>query len=384
MKRLNFIFAGTLFLLFFLAHAPKVLAQNDLVRISEFAAVTLGTTADPDWVELYNESTVNISLEGWAIQDSPEGNNKIILFGCISPEGYRKFDFFNRLNNAGDQIRLFDSQNQLVSFVEYFSQTVPAHQKGESTSKIPGTDTWQISNPPSPTDSVCPNSQTPAPPMPKIYSSFSLSEILSNPNKGEPEWVEIFNPNSFPVDISGWQLVDGANHSKNLEGFVAGYSYKVFTYSSGWLNNSGDKITLVSPAGQQIEGHEFSSAEPGFSFAKDAQGVWVLTSTPTPEAANIISLKNTTSTKNSKTTSSKNNLLASTGLKEPANYISDTLKKGGDANISPANTKGKVAGITEKKGEKNALSTLLIAIGVSLVGTAIVWPFIEKKEYINA
>jgi len=381
MKRLNFIFAGTLFLLFFLAHAPKVLAQNDLVRISEFAAVTLGTTADPDWVELYNESDVAISLDGWKLRDSIETSPKD-LSGCINPRGYRKFDFFNRLNNAGDQIRLFDSQDQLVSFVEYFSQTVPAHQKGESTSKILNTATWQISNPPSPTDSVCPNSQTPAPPMPKIYSSFSLSEILSNPNKGEPEWVEIFNPNSFPVDISGWQLVDGANHSKNLEGVIAGFSYKVFTYSSGWLNNSGDKITLVSPAGQQTENYEFGSAEPSFSFAKDAQGAWTLTSTPTPGTANIISSKNVASAKNSKNTSSKNNLLASTGLKEPANYINDTLKKGGGANISPANTKGKVAGITEKKDEKNALSTLLIAVGVSLVGTAIVWPFIERKVNI--
>ena len=57
-------------LLFWVAAAP---AQ---VVISEFMADNKGTLADddgqyPDWIELYNTATTNVSLAGWSLTDDP-------------------------------------------------------------------------------------------------------------------------------------------------------------------------------------------------------------------------------------------------------------------------------------------------------------------------
>ncbi len=51
-----------------------------------------------------------------------------------------------------------------------------------------------------------------------------ISEIFANPNNGDypGEWVEIYNPADFPVDISGWYLddEDGGTGSPFPDGFV--------------------------------------------------------------------------------------------------------------------------------------------------------------------
>ena len=54
--------------------------SSGTVVINEFAAVTAGTTADPDWVELYNTTNNPVDLNGWVLRDSTE-TNKVNLSG---------------------------------------------------------------------------------------------------------------------------------------------------------------------------------------------------------------------------------------------------------------------------------------------------------------
>lgn len=54
----------------------------------------------------------------------------------------------------------------------------------------------------------------PAPARAAAYGDVVISEIMYDPSGTEPdtEWVELYNPGSVAVDISGWVLTDDANY----------------------------------------------------------------------------------------------------------------------------------------------------------------------------
>jgi hypothetical protein len=351
-------------------------AQTSSVKINEFAAVTEGSN---DWVELYNESGSKISLSSWTLKDSTE-TNKVTLSGCVSSRGFRKFTFLNRLNNGGDKIRLFDKNNNLIDSLTYFSEKIPTHEKGQSTGRDPdGSDNWKVLSTPTPKNTICKTSSTSSQSYPKI----SLSEIFANPEKGGREWVEIFNPNNSKVALTSWQLVDAANHKKGLSGSVAGKSYKVFYYSSGWLNNSGDELKLLNPTGKQVEKYSFGDSEKGASFAKDASGKWRATTTPTPGKTNKITGGSSSQSLGSTSSDGGSaSALGSTGLDPTLDYLSDAFTFDGSSGETIPSDDGKIAGVSERKDQKNSFATLLIAAGVAFIGTAIAWPFLEKRKIL--
>ena len=99
-KLIGFIITVAIISFFYLP-AQTATAQAGSIKINEFAAVTDGNSANPDWVELYNDSNSIVSLEGWLLRDLTE-TNKVSLTGCISPNSFRKFNFYRtRLGRCG-------------------------------------------------------------------------------------------------------------------------------------------------------------------------------------------------------------------------------------------------------------------------------------------
>jgi len=130
--------------LFFLA--ADVSAQ---VVINEFSS----DTSNDDWIEIYNISSSEVNLLGWAIKDTAsssirEFSGERIPSGtsCIQPAS-------NRLNNDGDRIQLFNGSSQ-IDCVAYGDGngsfcgsaadiTVPA--SGQTASRVPdGTGGWVL------------------------------------------------------------------------------------------------------------------------------------------------------------------------------------------------------------------------------------------------
>ena len=72
-----------------------------------------------------------------------------------------------------------------------------------------------------------------------------ISEVVSIPNDGELEWVELYNTSDRDIDLTDWKLMDGAGRSSTLSGMVAAGAYIVFNKSG--LNDGGDKVILKSP-----------------------------------------------------------------------------------------------------------------------------------------
>ncbi len=80
------------------------------------------------------------------------------------------------------------------------------------------------------------------------YSAIVVNEFESNPLSGS-EWVELYNNNSFAVNISGWQIWDGLAspsliHTVPAGTFLAADAYYVANVTG--LNNGGEFITLYA------------------------------------------------------------------------------------------------------------------------------------------
>ena len=182
------------------------------------------------------------------------------------------------------------------------------------------------------------------------------------------------------MDLTGWQLVDSADHFKQLSGPISPKSYRVFNYTSGWLNNSGDAAAILDPSGKGVEKYSFGPSERGFAWAKDATSAWRLTITPTPGSVNKIT-GSTSATANT-STGKESTGFASTGIEPTLDFLTDTFQSDAPSNFSDSSSAGKVAGASESKGTASSVSTLLIAAGIAFLATAAAWPFLEKRKLV--
>ena len=92
---------------------PRVAVAQ--VVINEFSS---GTSAD--WVEIYNESTESADLSQYRLRDSASGKKD--LSGTVLPASITSFFFSNRLNNAGDVVKLLrivGEQEELLEEIAY-------------------------------------------------------------------------------------------------------------------------------------------------------------------------------------------------------------------------------------------------------------------------
>jgi signal peptidase I len=109
------------------------------------------------------------------------------------------------------------------------------------------------------------------------YAELKINEFVANAGGDFPdEWVEIYNNGPLAVNLSGWELIDFANASKNLSGLgiVNPGEFVVYEDSGdGWLNNSGgETILLRDPSSVIIDSHTYVSAVENISIGRDTDG----------------------------------------------------------------------------------------------------------------
>lgn len=125
-----------------------------------------------------------------------------------------------------------------------------------------------------------------------------ITELLPNPtgtgNDSTDEFVELYNPNNHAFDLSGFTLESGLTTKHDFT-FADGTSLpsKAFVafYSDDTgltLSNTGSEVWLLDPLGNIMsQSDAYSSAKDGQAWAL-ANGTWYWTSTPTPNAPNLI------------------------------------------------------------------------------------------------
>lgn len=293
-----FFIAAAVFLFF----PEKVLAE---VFINEFSSY-----GDSDWVEIYRTKSENLSF--YKLEDAV-GNIKELSWSDCSGD-FCVVDWYNKLNNSGDTIKLILLPTTVIDQITYGNQegaSVEAPQSGQSAGRIvDGIGDWVIfSSPtkgssntvgsplstPMATPSLFPSStptltNSPTPtntPTPKDYSNIFISEFMAYPESGD-EWVELYNDNDFEVNLDGWFIddrADGGSSPRAISGTIPPKGYKQFYLSSAYLNNDGDDVRLLNGNQNEKDKTSFESSTKGKSWSKDKNGKWCQTE-PTPDVAN--------------------------------------------------------------------------------------------------
>jgi hypothetical protein len=142
-----------------------------------------------------------------------------------------------------------------------------------------------------PTDSEADSSDT-LEPLPSLFwirneisapSSVTITEIFyNNPENPDAEWIELYNPMAYDLDLSGWQLSGGISYTFPEATHIPAQSYQVIAADptriagslgpySGQLSNSGERINLISNGGRRIDTIAWQEDSP-WPVAADGSG----------------------------------------------------------------------------------------------------------------
>lgn len=132
----------------------------------------------------------------------------------------------------------------------------------------------------------------PPPAPPSWPTKIILTEFMPDPPKGEKEWVEIFNGGDSTATLDDWQIddIEGGGSTVSFSVNLAPKSCYQISINKSLLNNAGDSVRLLRSDDLVVETVSYSSSQKGVSWAKDNQGAWQQTTTPTPGAVNRITL----------------------------------------------------------------------------------------------
>ena len=285
--------------------------------------------ADDEWVELYNLGDAPVDISGWWLDDeddsqqrAPDGSAPYMLpvGSTIPAQGFLvvfRSTSGVTLSNSGDDMRLIGPADYEV---EAFSFGSTGYDISWSKT-VDGGDQWINSYPPSPGTSNQPGSATatatatttatatatptPAGTPTPLPGGISLNEYLPDPASdwdgngvidAQDEYVEIYNANSFAVDLSGWMLDDLAGGGSRPYSFppsttLPGQGFLlVFRSQSGVaLNNDGDTVRLLGPDESLIEETSYDSSDDDLAYSKLAEGssLWTDVYPPSPGQPNL-------------------------------------------------------------------------------------------------
>lgn len=229
-------------------------------------------------------------LVGWGTAASPEGSAAGAPNGGESLQ--RKTDisgpFIDTNDNASDFA--LNAAPTPQSNPEAEDSTEPSPEEPPIVEESPA-DVEETHESTAPTNLTSEESSPLLPPQ--------ITELLPNPaspqTDAEGEFVELYNPNPEPIDLNGYKLQTGSSYSYSFtfdEEVLAPGEYKAFYVSdtNTLLANSGGRARLINPDGEVVsETSSYEEAEDGEAWAL-INSTWQWTSTPTTDAANVLTL----------------------------------------------------------------------------------------------
>jgi hypothetical protein len=265
---------------------------------------TNGLLEVSDWIEIYNPATTNVDLGGMSLSvDSIEPGQWVFPPGTvIAPAGFRLVwcensraastnaeTYLNtgrNLDGDGGGIYLFNNSGQLVNFVEYGFQ-VEDLSIGRSGAQ------WRLlANP-------TPGALNVAPATLGASTGIVFNEWMTQPTDG-PDWFELYNTNSLPVELSGFLITDDPSLAGINKSRIAPLS---FIGGNGWvrivadedpgagpnhvnfsLASLGDSIRIYTAASNIVTSLYFGKQLPGVSEGRLPDGTGQIAAFPNSES----------------------------------------------------------------------------------------------------
>ncbi len=292
------IFIFFIFNLEFFCKQNIVQARNQDIFINEIAWMGTDVSSNDEWLELYNASSSDVILDGWRLHTQDQGID-IVLQGSISAQNYfllertddtsvlmqtADFIYTGSLSNNGEYLELLNKENEVIDSLDNQNAWIAGDNISKQTMARDSNGNWFNSQNPlgtprainslaSSTDKINEKGTTTEALLgAKVNVDFSdnkqvnnkdklvkkknkkiniiISEILPNPlgNDEQKEFIELYNPKSSNVDLSGWQLEDESGYHFVFprgqiilsKGFLIFYRQETKLA----LNNNGDRLNL--------------------------------------------------------------------------------------------------------------------------------------------
>jgi hypothetical protein len=257
-----------------------------------------GTADDPDWIEIYNDSDVEVNISGYLIYDGggqsiakpklaiPDGTlipAKGFFVMVVDVEGEAGFG----LSSGGEEVWMENAKGNLIDNVVF-----PAFEPNQSYGRNPdGSPNWEVLNT---ITKGAPNSTS------DPVAIIVINEIYSTGNAENPDWIELYNASDFEANIGGYKIYDSGGQSgpKPKKEIPAG----TVIPAKGWfvivvddedesgfgLSSNGEEVWLENIAGTIIDNITFPALEEGQSFGRfpDGDANWQVLFIATHGAAN--------------------------------------------------------------------------------------------------
>lgn len=278
--------------------------------------VCIAPSGSNDWVEIYNTSDRNIKLVGcdlllnnytiktFSDSDIIAPKARIVVDGSSASCVYENV-LSKLVSPSKTEIDSFDKSNSLEPY--QYTNGVGSYARfpdGGDNWIITYTDTKNVAN--------INNSTNPKPyPAESNYTNIILNEICGGDNpemvdgvEENYDWVEIYNNSSSQCNLYGMMLYKDTSpiYAVTSDIIVEPNSYFVLGqkeghFTSGISNSKQVAISIYSPYGVKIDGFDktvdlgASASHPiGGSYSRipNIEGPWVITSTNTKNAANVL------------------------------------------------------------------------------------------------
>lgn len=290
--------------LIFLVFAMPAYAVAPSIEITEFYPNPPGDDTSQEWIELHNTTEYDQNLDGWTISDVYGTVREFSLLGrTIQSNGYLvipRQESGIALNNDTEQLVLRSPEGQ-----ELRSGICPNTSEGKTCAVLSGvweeaTSTQGAANmppllsplpTPSPIPSPSPPSfifQTPSPQPTTLPTLIppQLNEMSLCSEKGD--WVEIYNPNTVPIRLTGWMVRTRTVQERSLSRItLQPRGYGVYEWKDRAIDQDGDEVVLMyhDVAREVIT---IPTCTQQAFWSKDADGAWNITTTSTRGEKNLI------------------------------------------------------------------------------------------------
>lgn len=297
-------------------HSAGPLRINE-VMTGNRNTLSIADGTSPDWVEVINIGTRNVSLGGWKLAESansatvftfPEmelAPQECVIVYCDSrlresadEELHAPF----RLSSAGDTLMLFNASEAAVDTLN-----IPALSCDHSYARV-DTAQWEVCDMPTPgmanTQENYRLLKEPASDSPVIVNEIVSSNrtVLEDENGQYYDYIELYNRSGGSVDLSGWYLSDDAENLRKWRfpevsiepgEYLVVYASKLdrsedpaHLHTSFALSSEGESVVLTNDVGRMMDRVDFGLLKADTAYARQADGTWQSGAVPTPGRAN--------------------------------------------------------------------------------------------------
>jgi hypothetical protein len=270
--------------------------------------VSPATDSHDEFVELQNPNMEAVNIDGYLLKTPSSSFHLPPLI--LAPGQYTIVTSGSStlsLTNDGGNIQVFDPLGTLIDESAPWPKAVPGATWASFTDgwgwtvhPTPSAANILVDIPTPATSSPSDNTISTPTGSPASYLPLQITELYIDPispqTDDQNEYIELYNSNDEPVDISGYSLKSGLNlgNVATLEHHILMPHQYMAIYSSETklpLSNTGSKVQLFDPAGSAIGSVvTYAAAKSGQVWILAPDGTWQWSTTQTPDAVNILTL----------------------------------------------------------------------------------------------